>query len=440
MSISVSGSAGALTITPASGTLDELVWTVNGDTTSTNGVQLLQYGSETVNLCLSSTTSNTAVRVSTGTSNNKWVMGDSGMLLKVQNVSRYLGEYVAGSDWRSYNSETAANYSNQSLVFYVLNSAAASYTVTYSENGVTSSETYTAGDAVSLKKAASEDGYTFIGWSTAEVPTATNTVPSTLITSTYTMPSADTTLYAVYAKATAGTSTSYVKTPIGSIKPADEVVITETLSDGTVYAMSNANGTSAAPSATAVTVSSDKLSATPGSTLLWNVLNLGGNLIIYQSGTTKTWLYCTSANNGVRVGTNDNNVFQIDSGSGYLKHIATGRYLGVYTTTPDWRCYTTTTTNIANQTLAFYVKAASYSGYTTSIVTTPSPIPSGDITATLVTSEAELYAGGTYLLLGYDKTNASLYSSAIVNSETKKNLPAEMLSTEIPPEIVTKIG
>ena len=86
VSITVSGSAGALTITPASGTLDNLVWTVSGNTTSSAGDQLLQYGSTTVNLYLSSTGSNTAVRVSTGTSNNKWVMSSGGKLLKVQNA------------------------------------------------------------------------------------------------------------------------------------------------------------------------------------------------------------------------------------------------------------------------------------------------------------------------------------------------------------------
>ena len=34
----------------------------------------------------------------------------------------------------------------------------------------------------------------------------------------------------------------------------------------------------------------------------------------------------------------------------------TNRYLGVYLDNPDWRCYTSTSTNIGGQTLCFYVK------------------------------------------------------------------------------------
>ena len=75
----------------------------------------------------------------------------------------------------------------------------------------------------------------------------------------------------------------------------------------------------------------------------------------------------TSDNNGVRVGTNNNKEFTIVGN--YLKHTFTSRYVGVYTTNPDWRCYTTTSTNISGQTLAFYVLSVGgneYS-YTTSI-------------------------------------------------------------------------
>lgn len=243
------------------------------------------------------------------------------------------------------------------------------YNLAYSENGkVSQTDVYESGADVSLKVAEAVTGYTFIGWSTKAVPTPTDTKPTTLITSHYTMPSADTTLYAVYAKATEGTGTSYSKTDIGNIQAADKVVITAKTSDGTLYAMSNNNGTSS-PAAV-------DTSGGVGDTVMWNVLNLGGDLIIYPNGTTGSWLYCTNSNTGVKVGTNENKVFQIDSDSGYLKHVATGRYLGVYASTPDWRCYTTSTsTNIANQTLGFYVKAATYTGYTTApVVPTPATV------------------------------------------------------------------
>lgn len=75
--------------------------------------------------------------------------------------------------------------------------------------------------------------------------------------------------------------------------------------------------------------------------------------LLFPKGQTAIWLYTTNNNNGVGVGTNSNKSFIIDSG--YLKNITTNRYLGVYNG-QDWRCYTSTTTNIGGQTLCFYVK------------------------------------------------------------------------------------
>lgn len=259
--------------------------------------------------------------------------------------------------------------SQKAISIYKKAPSVVTYNLAYSENGkVSQTDVYESGADVSLKVAEAVTGYTFIGWSTKAVPTPTDTKPTTLITSHYTMPSADTMLYAVYAKATEGTGTSYSKTDIGNIQAADKVVITAKTSDGTLYAMSNNNGTSS-PSAV-------DTSGGIGDTVMWNILNLGGDLIIYPNGTTGSWLYCTNSNTGVRAGTNGNKVFQIDSDSGYLKNVATGRYLGVYASTPDWRCYTTpTATNIANQTLGFYVKAATYTGYTTApVVPTPATV------------------------------------------------------------------
>ena len=146
----------------------------------------------------------------------------------------------------------------------------------------------------------------------------------------------------------------WVLTNVSDIKADDKVVIVVTKNDGKTYAMSNTNGTGSAPAAVLVTVSGDELTGEIAESVLWNITNSSGTLTIYPNGKTSTWLYCTSTNNGVRVGTNTNKTFIIDPASGYLKHSGTGRYLGVYNT-QDWRCYTNTTGNIANQTLGFYV-------------------------------------------------------------------------------------
>lgn len=154
---------------------------------------------------------------------------------------------------------------------------------------------------------------------------------------------------------------SWKETAIGDIQSTDIVVITMTTSNGTTYAMSNNNGTSSAPTATKVTVSGTTLTGNIADNLKWNISNSNGTLTIYPNETTSTWLYCTATNNGVRVGTNTNKTFTIDATSGYLKHDNTSRYLGVYNNA-DWRCYTNTTGNTANQTLKFYVYQCSDDG------------------------------------------------------------------------------
>ena len=145
-------------------------------------------------------------------------------------------------------------------------------------------------------------------------------------------------------------ATIYTLTNLADINPNDRVIIVGNVS-GETYAMSNAQGTTAAPTAVAVTVVDDKI-ATNETTILWNISKSGDNLTIYPNGEDTKWLYTTDDNNGVRVGDNKNKTFTI--ADGYLKNTSTNRYVGIYNK-QNWRCYTSTTTNIAGQTFAFYV-------------------------------------------------------------------------------------
>ena len=235
----------------------------------------------------------------------------------------------------------------------------ATYTVNfYVEGALKQSLTQeTAGEAITLPTYAGCGDYTFAGWSTTDNHSNAPEVTGP----TYT-PTANTNLYAVYSKTTGGGAATWEKTDIGSISASDEVVVTMTAA-GTIYALSNNNGTGSAPAATEVTVVNNKITTTITDVLKWNIATSAGSYTLYPNGTTATWLYCTSANNGVRVGTNDNKAFTIDSESGYLKHTATSRYVGVYKA--DWRCYTSTTGNIEGQTLAFYKKVGGSTTYTT---------------------------------------------------------------------------
>ncbi len=97
----------------------------------------------------------------------------------------------------------------------------------------------------------------------------------------------------------------------------------------------------------------------------WNVGKQDGGYVFYPAGTTETWLYCTAANNGLRVGNGETaSVWSLDADSGYLKCADTKnvtRYLGVYDNNngeavpkPNFRTYKNTTGNTKNQTLKFY--------------------------------------------------------------------------------------
>ena len=156
-------------------------------------------------------------------------------------------------------------------------------------------------------------------------------------------------------KASSSSSTvSWVLTALADITDSDVFVIVGTNASGS-FALSNDNGAGAAPKAVAVTIDGSALSGTIADNIQWTLSKDGANYTFYPNGTTEEWLYCTKTNNGVRVGTNENKVFTLDT-SGYLKNTATSRFVGIYNS-QDWRCYTSAGGNIASQTFSFYVKS-----------------------------------------------------------------------------------
>lgn len=145
----------------------------------------------------------------------------------------------------------------------------------------------------------------------------------------------------------------WILTSFADLKEGDQVVIVG-IKSSTRYAMSNDKGTGSGPAPVIVATSGNKLAEEPATNIVWYVGEDGNNRIFYATAAKTTWLYCTSSNNGVRVGTNEAKTFVWSNN--YLQHVGTERYLGIYNT-QDWRCYTShTATNIANQTFQFYVK------------------------------------------------------------------------------------
>lgn len=170
-----------------------------------------------------------------------------------------------------------------------------------------------------------------------------------------------------------GTVTKWVLTNPTELATGDVVAIVDQASS---TAMSNDNGTSSSPSATAVTLSEDKseITGTVGTTLEWTVTvgkMADSDTITYQFGNGTSHLYCTNSNSGVRVGSNSNNIFVMrtsdntgNSTEDFLFNKATNRYIGVYYdkgSPKDWRCYTSVNSNIKAVVTAFYKKVVTES-------------------------------------------------------------------------------
>ena len=236
----------------------------------------------------------------------------------------------------------------------VCKESAPTYTCTFiTPKGSTTSTTNTGSITMPEGTEVSGEKYTFVGWATDTVINSTAS-PTLHKVGDEVAVTENTTFYAVYSYVEEGGESGWIKKDISAISNNDVVVITMT-KDNTTYGMTNDNGTTSAPAPTKLTLSSSKDSITGNvaDNLKWNIVVSGNAMTIYPNGVTETWLYCTNTNNGVRVGTNDNKTFTLDT-SGYLKHSGTSRYVGVYNG-QDWRCYTSTSTNISGQTLAFYV-------------------------------------------------------------------------------------
>lgn len=152
----------------------------------------------------------------------------------------------------------------------------------------------------------------------------------------------------------------WIKTDLTALTPTDQFVIVDLTSK---TAMSNDKGTTEAPVATAITLSDDgtELTGEIADNLKWNVTaTTDGAYTFYPNGKTDSWLYTTNTNNGVRVGTNnDNKTFKPYSSDSYvgLQNVGTSRYVGVYNK-QNWRCYTTVNDNIKATSIAYFKRVS----------------------------------------------------------------------------------
>ena len=204
---------------------------------------------------------------------------------------------------------------------------------------------------------------------------------------------------------------SWVKTAASDLQTGDVVAIVDETSGS---AMSNDKGTSAAPAATAVTISDGQI-ASVADNLKWEV-TVSDKGYQFNVPDTENYLYCTNANNGVRVGSSANNLFTLSEDAvPFLVNAATSRYIGVYNK-QDWRCYTSVNNNIKDCVTAFYKL--------TSGGETPTPVVETVKTPTFNPAAGEVEEG-TVVTIASETEGATIYyttdGTAPTTASTKGN-------------------
>ena len=202
------------------------------------------------------------------------------------------------------------------------------------------------------------------------------------------------------------------------------------------YALTSANGTGAAPSAVAVTIENDAITGQIDEALQWNIKAVDGGYTINPIN-AETFLYTTNTNNGVRVGTNDNKVWQLDitdaNKPNYhgFKNVAFSRYLGVYNNS-NWRTYTSIGANIENTQIEIFVlgEAPVHTYYTVSIA---EGITNGTVTAAPTSAEE----GDTITVTAQPASGYELATLTYTYGTTTNNISLETMKFVMPASNVT---
>ena len=302
------------------------------------------------------------------------------------------------------------------------------YTVTYNANGgsgemIDENSPYEANVSVYLLENTftAPEGMIWSAWQVKDVSNNTISVSN----NQFTMPASDVTVTAQWVADPNATQYEWVLTDLADLTSSDIFVIVG--NNGSNYAMTNNNGTASAPAAFAVTIANERITSIVSDVIKWNISgNANNGYVFYPNGDNEKWLYCTNTNNGVRVGTNNNKTFAVDATSGYLKHVATSRYVGIYNS-EDWRCYTATGGNIANQTFAFYKRqVVSTDPYITADdVELEYDDTEGTITYVLHNATGNITATATAAWITNLTPNASTSTVAIACEANNSNEPRE---------------
>ncbi|MCI5681601.1 MAG: T9SS type A sorting domain-containing protein [Bacteroidales bacterium] len=294
------------------------------------------------------------------------------------------------------------------------------YTLTLKDRGTTiSEENYLAG--ASVPKPADPTGvctepinYIFDGWATAEVAEGSTTY--TKVSFPYTMPAANTTLYAVYKyEGNTISDTQFGRGTLDDLVDGQKVVIVE---QDAKKALNSKTYQSYYLTATAVTINNDLIDVT-NNALIWELKKNGSNYSFLQDG---KYLNITesSTHYNLTVTSQEDSWSIVAFGDGYsLQSTTYADYYAVYNSK-----YTEYTTDKTAYALQFYVPVA-IQEYTTAPSCTPCIKGTDDITVTSaqgiwVEAVTPLNITATNLDKNADGANVTITATSLTGGFTLK--------------------
>ena len=423
---SIEGNSGAVYYIHSMGTKDTqnaLQWNTNGFLYMTSTCEGYQLKSVTI-----TTTANKNIGVYA--QNTAYSAAPSGAALATlaATSSGATYEFTQAYSYLALKGTASSTSITNITIVWKETTGTSTYSVTYNANGgsgemVDGNSPYEANETVTLLENTfiAPESMMWDSWLVKDAEDHTISVNN----NKFTMPASDVTVTANWVADPNATQYEWVLTDLADLTSSDIFVIVG--NNGSNYAMTNNNGTASAPAASSVNVTNERITSIVSDVIKWNISgNATDGYVFYPNGDNEKWLYCTNTNNGVRVGTNTNKTFVVDATSGYLKHVGTSRYVGVYNS-EDWRCYTSAGGNIANQTFAFYKRqVVSTDPYITADdVELEYDDTEGTITYVLHNATGSITATTTAAWITSLTPNASTSTVAIVCEANNSNEPRE---------------
>lgn len=294
------------------------------------------------------------------------------------------------------------------------------YTLTLNDRGTTTLGNYYAGEEITTQPAALTDvctepiNYIFDGWATAEV--AEGSTAYTKVSFPYTMPAANTTLYAVYKyEGNTISDTQFKRGTLDDLVDGQKVVIVE---QDAKKALNSKTYQSYYLTATAVTINNDLIDVT-NNALIWELKKNGSNYSFLQDG---KYLNITesSTHYNLTITSQEDSWSIVAFGDGYsLQNTTYADYYAVYNSK-----YTEYTTDKTAYALQFYVPVA-IQEYTTAPSCTPCIKGTDDITVTSakgvwVEAVTPLNITATNLDKNADGANVTITATSLTGGFTLK--------------------